>query len=239
MSSTLRVSPKVHWPKWVALALPLIVLSATPADWPRWGFMWLLAFAIYSACKLITWRANSTYGVPFWRQCAYLVAWPGLDAAAFLHSDPSRPPIRPTTQEWAAALAKALLGIMIFWTAQYWISTDSPILLGWAGMVGVVLMLHFGVFHLLSCGWRAVGVNARPLMVAPLKSTSVTEFWSDRWNRAFRDFTHQFMFRPLTRRWGVKAALLIGFFFSGLVHDLVISVPAGAGYGGPTLFFII
>jgi alginate O-acetyltransferase complex protein AlgI len=100
-------------------------------------------------------------------------------------------------------------------------------------------MLHFGSFQLLSCFWRAMGIDARPLMIRPTTSTSLTEFWSNRWNTAFRDFTHQFIFRPLTHRFGLTAALIIGFFFSGVVHDVVISLPARGGYGGPTAFFVM
>jgi D-alanyl-lipoteichoic acid acyltransferase DltB (MBOAT superfamily) len=100
-------------------------------------------------------------------------------------------------------------------------------------------MLHFGSFHLLSCWWRSYGVDARAIMNQPTRSKSITEFWSNRWNTAFRDFTHEFVFGPLSRQWGLTAALVIGFVFSGVVHDIVISLPAVGGYGGPTLFFVL
>jgi D-alanyl-lipoteichoic acid acyltransferase DltB (MBOAT superfamily) len=110
---------------------------------------------------------------------------------------------------------------------------------GWVGMIGVVMTLHFGTFHLLSCFWRSNGVNARPLMHSPLSSVSLGEFWGRRWNTAFRDLTHRFLFRPLTAKLGARGAVFAGFIFSGLIHDAVISAPAGGGYGGPTLFFVV
>ena len=118
-------------------------------------------------------------------------------------------------------------------------AAHSLYLAGWMGMAGVVLTLHFGLFHLLSCAWRRAGVEARPLMNAPVVSESLGEFWGRRWNTAFRDLTHRFLLRPMTRRLGVRGGIAAGFVCSGLVHELVISVPAGGGYGDPTLFFAI
>ena len=68
---------------------------------------------------------------------------------------------------------------------------------------------------------------------------NLSDFWGNRWNRAFRDLTHRFLFRPLVPRLGGAGSVLVGFLFSGLVHDLVISLPARGGYGGPTLFFLL
>jgi hypothetical protein len=131
------------------------------------------------------------------------------------------------------------MGAALFWGVSHFVPQRQELLLGWVGMVGLILMLHFGSFHLLSCFWRAIGVEARPLMNNPLASVSVSEFWGRRWNTAFRDLTHRFLFRPLADKIGPRRAIVAGFVFSGFVHDLVISVPARGGYGGPTLFFSI
>jgi D-alanyl-lipoteichoic acid acyltransferase DltB (MBOAT superfamily) len=106
-------------------------------------------------------------------------------------------------------------------------------------MVGFALILHFGTCHLSSSVWRGLDLQARPLMNQPWQSTSLGEFWGRRWNTAFRDLTYRYLFRPLTKRFGAHAGILSGFAFSGFLHDLVISVPAGGGFGGPTLFFTL
>ena len=113
------------------------------------------------------------------------------------------------------------------------------ILVGWMGVIGTILTLHFGLFGLLSCFWRSLGTDAPPLMNRPLLSMSVAEFWGKRWNTAFRDLTFRFLFRPLQHRLRPQWALFFAFFVSGVIHELVISVPAGGGYGGPTLYFCI
>jgi alginate O-acetyltransferase complex protein AlgI len=167
------------------------------------------------------------------------MAWPGLDARAFLRSEPVHERDRPKTREWVTGSMKLGLGVLVLLVVAPAITARRPMLFGWLAMIGLILILHFGSFHLLSCFWRSAEIDARPLMNRPLISVSVTEFWGRRWNTAFRDVTHRFLFRPLTPWVGAKWAIALGFLFSGIVHDLVISVPAGGGYGGPTLFFAI
>ena len=218
--------------------LPTAVVLFTPVEWPRWLFMWLLAIALFAGCKWLTWRRTPVAKASWQRQAGFLLAWPGLDAKAFLQTSFPRVP-SPTRREWIAASGKSGIGAVLFFGAARLFPTDRELLMGWVGMVGLVLMLHFGFFHLLSCVWRSVGVDAQPLMKRPLLSKSLSEFWGTRWNTAFRDLTHQFLFRPLALRWGPRWAVMIGFLFSGLIHDLVISLPAEGGYGWPTLYFVI
>jgi Membrane bound O-acyl transferase family len=199
--------------------------------------MSLLATSVYAACKALTWSMTEAGSAPRWKHIAYLFAWPGMDAATFL--EPQAVTARCPADEWTRATRNLLTGTLLVFVAARRFPPEDTLVIGWIGMIGLIQMLHFGAFHLLSCTWRACNCLAGPLMNRPLVSTSLAEFWGRRWNTAFRDLTHRFLFRPLASRLGPRTAALAGFALSGLVHDLVISVPAGGGYGGPTLFFAI
>lgn len=220
-------------------ALGLFGWLAWGAAWPRWWVMWLMAGALFAGCKWITWRAARRENVPRWRQFSYLFFWPGLDAGAFFQPPVDRVMLRPSPNEWAMAGLNLILGVTLFWLgARQWPINDA-LLQGWSGMIAFILMAHCGAFQLLSCAWRFFGINARPLMIWPLRSASLAEFWGRRWNTAFRDFANRFLFMPLTRRVGPARALVTGFLFSGVVHELAVTIPAGGGYGGPTFFFTL
>ena len=76
-------------------------------------------------------------------------------------------------------------------------------------------------------------------MQNPILATSLAEFWGRRWNTAFNELAFRFTFRPLRRMTTPVTATLLVFGLSGLIHELVISLPAGGGYGLPTIYFFI
>jgi alginate O-acetyltransferase complex protein AlgI len=202
--------------------------------------MWLMAVAVFFGCKWLTLgMATKRAGrvCPF-RATAYLFAWPGMDATRFLspHLAP-RPSRFALMKNSATGAVRILIGaLLLFAVARH---ATEPLLAGWIGMVGMILILHFGLFDLTSIGWRALRVDAAPIMNRPLLSTSVSEFWGRRWNAAFNDLAVRLIFRPVARHTTVLAATLIAFAVSGLIHELVISLPAGAGFGLPTAYFLV
>jgi alginate O-acetyltransferase complex protein AlgI len=223
----------------IAALLPVIALLAAAFlgySLPPWQFMWLLAFALFFALKWATWLLAHGETRPRTRSFAYLFLWPGMDAESFLAPATSVAP--PTAQQWLVALAQTLAGAALLWVVARCLP-DIPLLRGWTGMLGAGLLLHFGSFRLVALFWRWRGIDARPIMDAPLRSTSLAEFWGRRWNLGFRDLAHTLLFTPAQRALGPAMATLVVFIFSGLIHDLVISVPARGGYGLPTVYFLL
>ncbi|MGC1275866.1 MAG: MBOAT family protein [Planctomycetaceae bacterium] len=241
MTATSTDTPRIRDPLttiFVGFGVLTIVLLVGIANavWPRWVVMWLLALAVFAVCKWLTWHAANIENTPTAKRIAYFAVWPGMDAEAFFAEQTIGPPAK---REWLFAAMKLALGVVLIGIAVPVLKILPAVPRAWIGMAGIVFVLHFGLFHLLSCWWRTNGIAAQPLMDWPIATTSVSDFWSRRWNIAFRDIAYRFLFRPLTVPLGTPGAMLATFLFSGLVHELVITIPAGGGYGGPTAFFLI
>ena len=223
---------------WVLALLPTVIVLSLGRNLPAWAWMWTIAFALFIGAKWVTMQGFLRSGnrATATRLIAYGLFWPGMDVRAFCGTSPVRP---PAGYEWVAAAAKTLFGAAVVWGGVRLVGKTHPILAGWLGMVGLVLFLHFGLFHLLSLLWRALGVNARPIMRSPGRATSLSRFWGESWNAAFSDLMHENAFKPLTRSIGPRGALFLVFLISGALHELVISVPAHGGYGLPTAYFVL
>lgn len=208
-----------------ALALLLtagaLLLAGLAAPWPAWVRMWLLCGSLFLMAKAAV--------LPERDRATFVFLWPGMGAAAFGRKPADRAPL--ALRGWANLTAGALL---IWCIARL---PGDPFMSTWVAMVGFILALHCGLFTLLAAFWRRHGRDVAPLMIAPLLAGSVTEFWGKRWNHAFRDLVHAVLFKRVARRFGALAGTWAVFVASGLAHELVVTVPAGAGYGGPTLYF--
>jgi alginate O-acetyltransferase complex protein AlgI len=145
----------------------------------------------------------------------------------------------------AAALVKAGLAYIALGTALFlltllaWRLIASPVLATVLLLPALSFLLHFGAFGVLAGLWRAAGADVGPLFRAPWRAESLGEFWSRRWNLAFSEMTALAVYRPIAVRAGRKAALATAFLFSGLLHEVAISLPVRAGYGRPLLYFAI
>lgn len=200
---------------------------------PAWVFMWLLAFALYIACKVWT-LVEFPPGTGWKAGLVYALAWPGMDPVSFMQ--PQLPGGNRTLG--VLAVRNLVIGGLCLWGFAPKLLASYPLTAGWVGMTGLIFILHFGLFHGLTILLRNCGFNAVPIMNRPLEATSLSEFWGRRWNRAFQCMTKRHIFRPLVPRIGAGPALGISFFASGLIHEWVITLPAGGGWGGPTLYFL-
>ncbi len=71
--------------------------------------------------------------------------------------------------------------------------------------------------------WLRVNRSVPAINQHPLAARSVADFWGCRWNRLFGDWLRQVCFRPLARQ--PIIALMVTFIVSGLIHELLVSLP--------------
>lgn len=113
------------------------------------------------------------------------------------------------------------------------------IIISGLSLVSLSLILHFGILSISAGVWRFVGADTYLLFRQPAKSNSLAEFWGRRWNLAFIEMLSIAILRPLKTKIGNTTAVLLSFLLSGLLHEVAITLPVSAGFGGPTFYFII
>lgn len=224
---------------WLPLLVVPLILVSLRTHLADWVFMWIMAMGLYAGCKWLTFHKATRSGCRFTTGLAigYLLCWVGMDPTAFARRNSLV--TRPRVSEWLAALLAMGIGAALIWKGVRHVCTWHEDSAGWVGMIGIVLLLHFGLFRCLALAWMQAGVAVAPLMRAPLLATSLGNFWGVRWNTGFHTLAHDLVFRPLRTVVGAASAAMAVFLVSGLIHELVITLPARGGYGLPTGYFLV
>lgn len=205
-----------------------------------WQQMAAITAALFWLAKyLVLWRPEgaTAWTAPIGRWCAWFLAWPGMDPRGFF--DPTRRPAPVPRSQEVAAYAFLILGALLL-AVTAWAEHRLPLwTCGLLALLALALLLLHGLLSLTSVWLRRAGIYAPPIFHSPLLAASPADFWGRRWNRAFREMARSLVLRPLRghRASGVAPALV--FLLSGLAHDLIVSVPAQGGYGGPTSYFLL
>jgi alginate O-acetyltransferase complex protein AlgI len=206
---------------------------------PAGARMVAIVVTLLLAMKAIV-ASHSAASLTF-RQWIAFTLWPGMRPSIFLTlGSPAREGARRLTRDGTLSVGAGAILLSIARVLAFALSPAAaricatPLLL-----VGLSLVLHFGVLNLLTAWWRTRGVAAERLFRDPLRAKSLAEFWSRRWNLGFTEMTAVAILRPIRILTGPRVAILASFIASGLLHEMAISVPARGGYGLPTLYFAI
>lgn len=99
-----------------------------------------------------------------------------------------------------------------------------------AAWAGGVLALYGAVdvaASILRTFLAAIGLASAPMQRDPVLSTSVSEFWGERWNRAVGAWLRRHCFLPVARRAGPAAGIVAAFAWSGFLHSWAILAGLG------------
>jgi alginate O-acetyltransferase complex protein AlgI len=188
-------------------------------------------YALKAAALIIRRGPGSATGLTL-----FLFAWPGVIPDCFRDRQTAQT-IEPV--RFLAAWARMALGAGSIVLLAVYAPHIPDQLLGLAGIAALLLTVHLGIGDLLPWLLRWAGFAVPLLFDRPWAATSLAEFWSRRWNLAFVDMNRGLFLRPLYRSFGKRGSRLALFAISGVLHELALSWPAGAGWGLPLGYFLL
>lgn len=194
------------------------------------GLLWLVKTTV-----LLRIPAAERHRLSFAGLFLYMTVWPGIDPTPFGERVPAR----------SGTLAALLQGVPAFLAgvfvggAALLLFPAHPAIAEWLALASLLLMIHFGVSGILAALMRLAGWGVAPLFNAPFKSRTLQDFWGRRWNLAFVEMDKLLILPWLKARVSTPWAVFGVFLISGLLHEMALSYPAGAGWGLPTLYFLM
>ncbi len=219
-------------------AVALVAWSALNLDDPVFR---LLAVSLWLLYVLKGWallkqrrrwvRDSSALGL-----LIYAWIWPGVDPRPFHR----RGELKPDGAYWyAQGFPTLAVGVWVLLGSALAFEWAAPENLGWAGIAALLTAIHLGYSDMLSGGLRLLGFPVKRLFHNPLASRSLNDFWTLRWNRPFVEM-NRVLFAPLLRPFLKGSGLMVALFIiSGLLHELALSFPVKAGWGGPLGYFFV
>src|SRR5271166_6759595 len=175
---------------------------------------------------LLTWKIASLLCLPpaAWarltslRLLAYCV-WIGMQPQQFLigQKTATGAPI-PT---WPGFLLNVLTGAVLLYLLPRVLPAATPQAVRfWIALVGFSFLAFFARLDLWALIFRAAGIPVEKPWHCPVASTTLGEFWGQRWNRIVSGMAREILFFPLARRVGARVALFFVFLYSGFYHEI-------------------
>jgi hypothetical protein len=168
--------------------------------------------------------------LPISRYLAFALLWFGMDPGSFQ--------TRRTGLSWKGDVGPGLLLMSLGALGAWWVWKME-----WRQILVMFLPMslgfHFGALRVLKGVLRAAGFPVRTLFPNVLEARGIGDFWSKRWNVGYSQMMQRLVGRPVRQLAGDRVGELAVFVGSGLLHELAITLPVGAGFGLPTLYFTL
>ena len=235
--------------KLIIMAWVLLIITTVLIDRYYWDAspifrMLTIITSVFICMKIITATENyksNRANLTLLQWFIFVFTWAGMRPTIF-ETMGDKPLEKAKTMIYFGFIRIIIGGFLIFLAHKIFLQLNSSVsilIVSVFLLVGFSLIIHFGILAMSAGIWRLSGVKTYYLFNSPLKSNSLGEFWSKRWNIAFSEMTSISVYRPLKKILGTKSAFLIAFLFSGLLHEMAISLPVHKGFGLPLLYFVI
>jgi alginate O-acetyltransferase complex protein AlgI len=197
----------------------------------RMGVLCGVLLAGLKAVVYVEWSSRGGRALSLGAYLAFGLGWFGMDPTPFAGAR--------RTCDWRGDFRVGLTCVIVGTLLALVVRN-----LGWTAWVLPVFVpmsigFHYGALRLLTAFWRSRGVPVRVLFRNPLVSSGLADFWSRRWNLAYSEMMVRVVKRPLQGVLGRGGSDFAVFLVSGLLHEVAITLPVGAGFGLPTLYFVL